>query len=145
MRGTASASSKLPGVHLMQSDVREGAVILALSALAAVVPAGLLGDPFAAIRFALTFTGLFVLPLTPWVLMLERSAFERFTLALVLGIAGIPIIFFIIGVLKGPLTMAVFLGVPLSAFITGVLWLRKKRATPQSGPAPSDPTGQKPG
>ncbi|HSU73057.1 MAG TPA: hypothetical protein VLJ21_04385 [Candidatus Binatia bacterium] len=106
--------------------MREGLGILAVGAVVSFIPALLLGDPLAAVQFACAFTLLFVFPLTPWVLLLERPWFERFVLATVLGVAGLPITFFIIGVLKGPLTLLVFLAVPFVVFSVGAVLLRRK-------------------
>lgn len=127
----------------MRREVQEGLGILAIAAVVNAIPAMLMGDSFAAVQFAFAFTFLFVLPLIPWVLLLERPLFERFALAVVLGISGIPIIFFMIGVVHGPLNLAVFLGIPLLVFVVGCFMLRRKmkRApvvhhhTPPSAPA----------
>lgn len=111
----------------MERNVQEGIGILVIGAIVSFVPALLMGDALAAVQFAAAFTVLFVLPLTPWVLMLERPLFERFALATVLGIGGIPIVYFIIGVLHGPMTFLVFLGIPLLVFIVGFVVMKRKK------------------
>lgn len=112
----------------MQPKVQEGLTIVGLAAIAGFVPALVTGSSFAAAHFALAFAGLFVLPITPWVLMFERSTFEKLVLALILGVAAIPIAYFIIGVLRGPLNLWVFGGIALLVFAVGLWRLRKSQA-----------------
>ncbi|MBI4151164.1 hypothetical protein HY492_03490 [Candidatus Woesearchaeota archaeon] len=102
--------------------------IIALSALAAFVPAMLTGDPLAAIKFSLAFTGLFVLPLAPWVALLDKQPLEQTVIAIMLGIPAAAITFFIIGVLKGPLTLPIFVGIPALIFAVGCWRLSKRQA-----------------
>lgn len=113
----------------MRPEVQEGLLIVGLGALAGFVPALLTGNSFAAAGFGLAFAGLFVLPVTPWVLRLKRSLFERLVLALFTGVAAMPICYFVIGVLGGPLTWWVFMGVPLVVFLLGCWRLRKAQAS----------------
>ena len=133
----ASAFYKSREVSLVESETQNdqhkelpqmyrAALLLCTSIITAFVPALLTGSIIAAAQFTLAFAGLFVLPLIPWVLMLDKSMFEQWALATVLGIAGIPIVFFIIGVLNGPLTLPVFVGVPLVVFVIGGWMLKKK-------------------
>ncbi len=103
------------------SKYNEEFAIAGIVAFASFVPALLTGDPLAAAKFSLAFTGICVLPLIPWVSLLEKSLLEKTVLAIMLGIPASAIIFFIIGVLKGPLTLPVFIGIPLIIFATG-LW-----------------------
>ncbi len=102
--------------------------IVALSALASFVPAMLTGDPFAALQFSLAFTGIFVLPLAPWVALLDKHPLEQTILAIMLGIPAAAITFFIIGVLKGPLTLPVFIGVPAIIFALGCWKLSQRKS-----------------
>ena len=102
--------------------IEEGWPLVALAFVVSFIPALLTGDLYAALMFALVFTALFILPLTPWVLQLQRPLLERFALAVVLSLAGIPFIYFVIGVLRGPLTWPVFVGV--SAVVFAIGWWR---------------------
>jgi hypothetical protein len=111
----------------MQRDVEQGLWVLGITFIVSTIPALLTGVPFSALQFGIAFTGLFVLPLVPWVLMLEWGAFERFALALVVGLAGMPIAYFIIGVVHGPLNLITFLLIPLIVFVTGFVLLKRKR------------------
>lgn len=106
---------------------QEAIAILVVSFVASLIPALLMGDILAAMQFALTFTGLVVLPMLPWVLMLDISTLAKFGLSVVAGLAGIPIIFFFIGVVGGPLTLPVFIGVPLVVLIVGLYLLKKSK------------------
>ena len=72
--------------------------------------------------------GLFVLPLAPWVLQLNVSFLEQFVIACVLGISVASIAYFVIGVVHGPLTLPVFLGIPAIVFALGC-WRLAKRET----------------
>jgi len=114
----------------MRRDVQEGLVVLALAAIASFVPAMLMGDVLAALQFAFAFTLVLVLPLTPWVLLLERGLFEKLVFAIVLGIAGIPILFFFVGVFHGPMGWLTFLGIPALVFAAGAFVLQMKSREP---------------
>ena len=104
----------------------EAAAILAVSTIVSLVPALLTGSLFAAVQFALAFTALIVMPVLPWVLQLELSLLQKFALTVILGLSGIPTIFFVIGVLGGPLNLLTFIGVPLVVLIAGLVVLRRK-------------------
>ena len=111
----------------MNKYVADGLVIVGGAAVAAFVPALLTGDPVVAAQLALTFAGLIVLPVTPWVLMVELSKLEQLALAITTGLSGLAILWFIIGVLKGPLTLPVFIGVPAVVFAVGYWQLLKRK------------------
>ena len=107
--------------------IEEGLPIIVTAIIVSFVPALLIGDIYLALTFAVVFTGLFILPLTPWVLQLQRPFLERFALAVVLSLAGIPFVYFVIGVLHGPLTWPVFIGVSAIVFAVGVWRLSKAK------------------
>ncbi|MEK6849725.1 MAG: hypothetical protein AABY01_04120 [Nanoarchaeota archaeon] len=109
-------------------DHKEALTIIAAGFIASFVPALLTGSLTAAFTFAFGFTLLFVVPLVPWMLQLQIETFERIVLAMILGVAAVPIGYFIIGVVHGPLTLLVMLAVPAIIFGVGIWRLLKKKA-----------------
>ena len=107
-------------------DHKEALTIVVAGFVASFVPALLTGSLTAALTFAFGFTLLFVAPLVPWMLQLQIETFERIVLAMILGIAAVPIAYFMIGVVHGPLTLLVMLAVPALIFGVGMWRLLHK-------------------
>jgi len=85
-----------------------------------------LGEFFAAVKFAFSFFIIFYLAPIIWVIKLEYSLLEKFTLANVLGLSSISIIYFLLGLINIRLNEVTYLTVPISIFIIGLIYQIRK-------------------
>lgn len=81
----------------------------------------------AAFSFGLWLFFLYNLPFIPWISLIKLNMIEKFALVSVCGLAFVPIIYFIIGVLDFKLNALIFALVSLILFVVGIIMAVKKK------------------
>ncbi len=101
--------------------MRNLAVILFAASLAIGLALGAGGLLFGAVFFAL-----FLLPIVPWAGFFSDDLAEQFVYCFAVGLAGIPLVYFLIGIFHGRLSAVVYAVPSLLVFVAGIISPRHK-------------------